>query len=42
MVQHHLELAERLERVLRDFVAATRRAGPLQPPPLPDPEAGGE
>jgi arylsulfatase A-like enzyme len=36
VLQHHLELAEQLERTLRGFVAATRRPGPLGPPPLPD------
>src|SRR5262249_59299841 len=36
VLQHHLELAEHLERTLRGFVAATRRPGPLEPPPLPD------
>jgi arylsulfatase A-like enzyme len=34
LVQHHPELAEQLEAVLRGFVEATRRAEPLQPPPL--------
>jgi arylsulfatase A-like enzyme len=34
VVQHHLELAEHLEQTLRGFVEATRRPGPLQPPPL--------
>jgi arylsulfatase A-like enzyme len=33
--QHHLELAERLEGVLRGFADAARRPGPLQPPELP-------
>jgi arylsulfatase A-like enzyme len=37
--QHHLELAEHLEEVLRGFVTAARRPGPLQPPPLRDVEA---
>jgi arylsulfatase A-like enzyme len=32
VVQHHLELAEHMEQVLRSFVAATRRPGPLQAP----------
>jgi hypothetical protein len=32
--QHHLELAEHLELVLRRFVAATRRPGPLESPTL--------
>jgi arylsulfatase A-like enzyme len=39
VVQHHLELAEHLEQALRDFVAATRRPGPLQAPVLRDVEA---
>jgi arylsulfatase A-like enzyme len=39
VVQHHLELAEHLEQTLRDFVAATRRPGPLQAPVLRDVEA---
>jgi arylsulfatase A-like enzyme len=33
--QHHLELAERLEQTLRDFVTAACQPGPLQTPPLP-------
>jgi arylsulfatase A-like enzyme len=37
VVQHHLEQAEALEKTLRDFVAASRQAGPLVPPPLPEP-----
>jgi arylsulfatase A-like enzyme len=32
--QHHLELAEHLEKVLGDFVRATRQPGPLRPPEL--------
>jgi hypothetical protein len=40
VVQHHLELAERLEQTLRDFVAATRRPGPLEAPELPGEEVG--
>jgi arylsulfatase A-like enzyme len=36
VVQHHLELSERLEQTLRGFVEATRRPGRLQLPPLPD------
>jgi arylsulfatase A-like enzyme len=36
VVQHHLELADGLERTLRDFVAATRQPGPLRAPPLPN------
>ncbi|MCI0457755.1 MAG: sulfatase-like hydrolase/transferase [Gemmataceae bacterium] len=35
VVQHHLELAEELEKVLRGFVEATRAPGPLQAPALP-------
>jgi hypothetical protein len=38
VLQHHLELAEHLERVLRGFVEASRRPGPLQPPELRDTE----
>jgi hypothetical protein len=34
--RRHQELAERLEQVLRGFVEAARRPGPLQPPPLPE------
>jgi hypothetical protein len=37
--QHHLELAEHLEQTLHAFAEATRRPGPLQPPPLRDVEA---
>jgi arylsulfatase A-like enzyme len=40
--QHHLELVEHLEQTLRDFVAATRRPGPLRVPPLRDMEAAGD
>jgi hypothetical protein len=32
---HHLDLAERLEQTLRDFVEATRGPGPLRAPELP-------
>jgi arylsulfatase A-like enzyme len=39
VLQHHLELTEHLEQVLRGFVEATRRPGPLQPPELRDAEA---
>ena len=39
VVQHHPELAENLEQTLRAFVEATRRPGPLQPPPLREAEA---
>jgi arylsulfatase A-like enzyme len=38
VVQHHPDLAEKLEQTLRGFVEAARRPGPLQPPPLPDAE----
>ncbi len=37
--QHHLELAEHLEQVLRDFAEAARQPGPLRPPMLRDVEA---
>jgi hypothetical protein len=40
VLQHHLEWADAAERTLREFVAATRQPGPLEVPPLPDPEAG--
>ncbi|HZT81922.1 MAG TPA: sulfatase-like hydrolase/transferase [Gemmataceae bacterium] len=40
VVQHHLDLADHLERVLRAFVGATGQPGPLQAPELPD--VGGE
>ena len=36
VLQHHLELAEGLERTLRGFVEAARRPGPLVAPPLPE------
>jgi arylsulfatase A-like enzyme len=36
VVQHHLELADQLERTLRDFVTAAGQPGALRPPPLPD------
>jgi hypothetical protein len=36
VLHHHLELADGLEKTLRVFVEASRRAGPLQAPPLPD------
>ncbi len=39
VIQHHPVLAEHVTAVLRDFVAATRRSGPLQPPELRDVEA---
>jgi hypothetical protein len=35
VVQHHPDLAERLEQTLRGFLAAARRPGPLVAPPLP-------
>jgi arylsulfatase A-like enzyme len=41
VVQHYPELADRLPQTLRDFVAATRQAGPLVSPPLPAPEDDG-
>ena len=34
VLQHHLDLSQRLEQTLRDFVTATRQAGPLNPPEL--------
>jgi arylsulfatase A-like enzyme len=40
VVQHHPALAEHLEAVLRGFVEATRRSGPLQLPELRDLSAG--
>jgi arylsulfatase A-like enzyme len=36
VIQHHLEVAEELERTMRAFVAATRGPAPLTPPPLPE------
>jgi arylsulfatase A-like enzyme len=36
VLQHHLELADGLEKTLRAFAEASRRAGPLQAPPLPN------
>ncbi len=36
VLQHHLELAEGLERTLRGFVEAASRSGPLGAPALPD------
>jgi hypothetical protein len=39
VLQHHLDLAEHLEQVLRGFVEATHRPGPLEPPQLRDIEA---
>jgi arylsulfatase A-like enzyme len=36
VLQHHQELAQQLEKTLRDFVTAASRPGSLQPPPLPD------
>ncbi len=35
VLQHHPELADRLERTLRDFVTASCQPGALQAPPLP-------
>jgi arylsulfatase A-like enzyme len=40
VAQHHPERAEHMGAVLRDFVAATRRPGPLQAPELHDGGAG--
>jgi arylsulfatase A-like enzyme len=40
--QHHLELTEHFERLLRDFVRATQQPGPLVPPPLEPPKPSGE
>jgi arylsulfatase A-like enzyme len=37
--QHHLELAEHLEAVLRGYAAASQRPGRLEPPELRDVEA---
>ncbi|HJT77204.1 MAG TPA: sulfatase-like hydrolase/transferase [Gemmataceae bacterium] len=46
VVQHHLETADHLERVLRGFAEASRRPGPLAPPGLheaaADPEVVGK
>jgi arylsulfatase A-like enzyme len=36
--QQNLDYAEQLERMLLDFVAASKRPGPLVTPPLPEPE----
>jgi arylsulfatase A-like enzyme len=36
VVQHHLELAEGLEKTLRVFVTASCQDGPFVPPPLPE------
>src|SRR5262249_40666480 len=41
VLQHHLELGEHLEQVLRGFVAATRRPGPVGGPGLRDGGGGG-
>ena len=38
VIQHHPELAEHVEAVLRGFMEATRRPGPLNPPELRDVE----
>lgn len=40
LVQQQLEWADLLEQTLRAFVAATRGAGPLRPPPIPDLDRG--
>ncbi len=40
VLQHHLDLAEQLERTLRDFVTASCQPGPLRAPSLPDSAAG--
>ncbi len=42
VLQHHLELAEGLERTLRGFVEAARRPGMLEPPGLPEMEGAAE
>jgi arylsulfatase A-like enzyme len=42
VLQHHLELTEHLEQVLRGFVEAARRPGDLGPPELRDVEAEAE
>jgi arylsulfatase A-like enzyme len=36
VLQHHLELAQRLEQTLGEFWARARRPGPFQPPELPE------
>jgi arylsulfatase A-like enzyme len=36
VLQHHQELAEQLEKTLRDFVTAACQPGPLHAPPLPE------
>jgi arylsulfatase A-like enzyme len=38
--QHHLDWAEQLELLLREFVTATRQPGPLRPPGLPAEDGG--
>jgi arylsulfatase A-like enzyme len=38
VIQHHLELAEQLERALRDFVTAACQSGSIHLPPLPQSE----
>jgi arylsulfatase A-like enzyme len=38
VAQHQPELVERMERTLRAFVQATRQPGPLQVPPLEEPQ----
>jgi arylsulfatase A-like enzyme len=40
VLQHHLDLAEQLERTLRDFVTASCQPGPLRAPSLPDSSSG--
>ena len=40
VLQHHLEMAEGLERTLRGFVEAARRPGPLEAPPPPESAPG--
>lgn len=42
VIQHHLELTERMEKTLRDFTAAAERPGPLQAPPLDEEERTGD
>ncbi len=40
--QHYLELADRLQKTLASFPAATQRAGPFIPPAIPDEETTDE
>jgi arylsulfatase A-like enzyme len=42
VLQHHLDLAEQLEQILRDFVTMSCQSGPLQAPPLPESEAAAD